>query len=99
MTWGQKFARLANRSLEELATEEFSATAILEKARAVAAQGYKSCIIVPSRPVDIRQTEAFKLTREELQKQRLRLTWETRVQPPHNEPYAVLVISWADAER
>ena len=87
------------QSIEELAAEEFSVAVILDKARAVAAQGYKSCIVVPSRPVDIRQTAAFKATREELEKQRLRLTWESRIQPPHNEPYAVLVVSWSDAER
>jgi hypothetical protein len=99
MTWGQKLIRLANQALEELAAEEFNVAAILEKARAFAAQGYKSCIIVPSRPVDIRHTSAFKTTREELERHRLRLIWESRIQPPHNEPYAVLLVSWADSER
>lgn len=98
MTWGQRLIRIAEEAMEELARREFSIERILELATDAAALGYGSIAIAPSRPVDPRNTAAFREVAAELTKQRLRLDWQIRKDRSGRHTFSVLTVSWELAD-
>ncbi len=94
MTWGQKFRKLSDTRLEELAVSEFDEKVVLATCRARADEGFTWAEIRPSRPVDISRTAAALAMKETLQKQQLRLEWEPVRDKPDAPAFMVLKVSW-----
>lgn len=93
MTIGQKLAKTAIEALETLAKTEFSRENIVEACRVAAMQGFMSCDIKPSVPVDVSQTAAIKDITTELKKEWLEMAWIARAVP--GEPsYKILQVRW-----
>lgn len=98
MTIGQRLLKTASKALEDLAAREFSREAILSACRDSATQGFTSCRIRPSLPVDVTATAHMKALRADLEKERLQLAWIPHGMP--GEPsYKVLEVRWEGAAR
>lgn len=94
MTIGQRLIKTALKALEDLAAREFSREKILVACQEAAAKGLTSCLIKPSLPVDVSQTEYIKILKPQLEKEWLQLTWLSHGLP--GEPtYKVLEVRWA----
>lgn len=95
MTWGQKFRKLSNQRLEELAETEFSDKAVLAICRERADLGFNWAEIRPSRPVNVSGTLAASAMRDALGKQQLRLEWvPIQEDPDPLRKYFALRVSW-----
>ena len=98
MTLGQKLVTIAQTTREHIATTEFSREKILAACHDAAAAGHMDCEMRPSAPVDIIQTEAYRVTLETFAKQRMVFDWVARRDNRDGKEWPVLHISWAPRE-
>jgi len=97
MTIGQRLAKTARKALEDLAVREFGREKILESCRVAAAQGYMTCEIRPSIPIDVSTTDHAKTLLAELRKEWLQCAWIPYA-VPGQPAYKILELRW-DTQR
>lgn len=93
MTVGQRLLATARKALQELVANEFNREVVLEACRKAAAQGFTSCQIRPSRPVDVTGDPSLQQLRAALEKERVSTVW-IPVALPGERAYKILELRW-----
>lgn len=98
MTLGQALTKAALAAREALAAAEFAPDVVGSACKAAAAAGHLRCVVTPSQPVNICETEAIKALTAALTKQQLTLTWLPRANPGE-PPWFALEVEWGQRKR